>query len=186
MLDWLYSALCWVTQGARQVQERLDLYLALSSCEKHVPDHHFQIHKPWPHRFRAQRCSWYLTPELDHNNIDKSNGGQRFSCANRFDLAYRNPFQWASKAAAESLKIYRHRHRGQNLHYMCALKTLMLPSLYLDSFAVGALLIFTHKCLGVIKSQMKYFLCHQYLSACHFQSLGRILLGPESLFKPGI
>lgn len=43
------------------------------------------------------------------------------------------------------------------------LKTLMLPSLCLDSFTAGSVLIFTHKCPGVIKSQMKYFLCRQPL-----------------------
>lgn len=68
---------------------------------------------------------------------------------------------------------------------MYALKTLMLPSLYLDSFAAGSLLIFTHKCPGVIKSQMKYFLCREHLSACRFHSQGTILSGPDSLSKPG-
>lgn len=66
---------------------------------------------------------------------------------------------------------------------MCALKTLMLPSLYLDSFAAGSLLIFTHKCPGVIKSQLKYFLCRQYLSACLSRSQGNVPSDPDSLFQ---
>lgn len=69
---------------------------------------------------------------------------------------------------------------------MYALKTLMLLSLYLDSFTAGSLLIFAHKCPGVIKSQMKYFLCRQHLSVCHFHSQGTIPSVPNSLFKPGV
>lgn len=42
------------------------------------------------------------------------------------------------------------------------------PSLYLDSFTVASLLIFTHKCPGVIKSQVKYFLCRQHRRVGHF------------------
>lgn len=61
----------------------------------------------------------------------------------------------------------------------------MLPSLYLDSFTAGSVLIFTHKCPGVIKSQMKYFLCRQYLSACRFHSRGTILSGPRLSFQTG-
>lgn len=54
---------------------------------------------------------------------------------------------------------------------VCTLKTPMLPSLCLDSFTAGSVLIFTHKCPGVIKSQMKYFLYRQPPSSvCYFLS----------------
>lgn len=59
------------------------------------------------------------------------------------------------------------------------LKTPMLPSRCLDSFTAGSVLIFTHKCPGVIKSQMKYFHCRQplFLSAIFsfLRSQGAIL-----------
>lgn len=95
-------------------------------------------------------------------------------------------FNKPSKAAAESLKIYTGaERRGENLHCMYALKTLMLPSLYLDSFTAGSLFIFAHKCPGVIKSQMKYFLCRQYLSACRFSLPGKRPVRPRVSLQTG-
>lgn len=181
----LRNSRCWPVQ--EWTVQSLDLYLAWSSCDKHM---FLTISKTMNHDPTASR-DWD-THEIQHLNLTtiiltrimEVKGPPALTGLNWLTMIL---FNKPPKLQLESLKIYTGtEHWGENLHWMYVLKTLMLPSLYLDSFAAGSLLIFAHKCPGVIKSQMKYFLCHQYLSACCFHSQGTIPSGPDSLSKPGI
>lgn len=101
-----------------------------------------------------------LNPE--HQNIDEYNRGQRKPpLTTSFPISPRS-----CRIVLENIHELR-AQRWEPSGLVCSENT-GAPSLYLESFTVASLLIFTHKCPGVRKSQVKYFLCRQHRRVGHF------------------